>query len=94
MLLDSRTDLFSLGVTLYERATGLRPFRGESAAVVFESIMNRVPVAPILLNSETPEELERIINKCLEKDRDLRHQPWQPPSSVTSPLRLARRKYS
>jgi serine/threonine protein kinase/tetratricopeptide (TPR) repeat protein len=72
--LDARTDLFSLGVVLYEAATGTMPFRGESAGVFFEAILNRSPVPPSRLNPEVPLDLEHIICKCMEKDRNLRYQ--------------------
>ncbi len=72
--LDSRTDLFSFGSVLYEMATGDSPFHGESLAVVCEAIMNRAPVAMARLNHDIPPKLEDIINKALEKDRNLRYQ--------------------
>ena len=72
--LDARTDLFSLGAVLYEMASGKLPFDGESTAVIFDAILNRTPVPLLRLNHDVPADLERIVNKCLEKDRNLRYQ--------------------
>src|SRR5207302_5964468 len=72
--LDARSDVFSFGAVLYQMATGKIAFTGETSAVIFDNILNRAPVAPVRINPALPSKLEEIINKALEKDRDLRYQ--------------------
>jgi eukaryotic-like serine/threonine-protein kinase len=87
-VLDTRSDLFAFGAVLYEIVTGQSPFRGDSIAEIFDAILNRTPVAPVRLNPNLPTELERIIDKALEKDRTLR---YQHASEIGADLRRVKR---
>ena len=86
--LDARTDVFSLGVVLYEMITGRRAFKGTTSAAVFDAILNRAPTAPVELNAQVPAELERIVNKALEKEPALR---YQSAAGLAADLRRLRR---
>jgi serine/threonine protein kinase len=87
-LLDGRTDLFSLGIVLYECATGRRPFAGKTSAVILSAILNEAPVAPAVFNPHIPARLQDVINNCLEKDRELR---YQDAAGLRADLRRVRR---
>ena len=86
--IDARSDLFSFGVVLYEMATGQPAFKGNTAAVIFDAILNKVPISPVLLNSALPNELEQIINMALQKDRQLRYRSAEAMARDLRSLRL------